>query len=113
MHGNSLATLLAAWLAMPCASAWSSEPSSLPRCEKDIKIIHQETGISRTHHPQSARIELEFTIDILGHVSDPVVVHSTQAHMNKEALATIVLWRYARPSHKCRHYAVITYRLVD
>lgn len=98
---------------MACASVSAGESQGLPRCEKSIKIIQAESVPLQMEHPPTGRVELEFTIDALGYVSDPVVVQSTERRLDKEALKSVVLWRYARPSSKCRHRASVTYEIKD
>jgi TonB family protein len=100
-------------VAMACASASATESHELPRCEKSIRIIHSELAPLKIEHPPTGRVELEFTIDALGYVSDPVVVQSTQPRLDREALRSVVLWRYAPPSGKCRHRTSVTYEIKD
>ena len=100
-------------VAMACASASAAESHELPRCEKSIRIIHSELAPLQMHHPPTGRFELEFTIDPLGQVSDPVVVQSTERRLDREALRSVVLWRYAPPSSKCRHRTSVTYEIKD
>jgi TonB family protein len=113
MRLNSSIVLLGLPVAMACARLWAAESQELPRCVQDLKIIHSELAPLQTEHPSEGRVELEFTIDALGYVSDPVVVQSTAPRLNREALRSIVLWRYVPPSSKCRHRTSITYQLKD
>jgi len=85
-------------VAIACARASATESQELPRCEKSIRILHSELAPLQMEHPPTGRVELEFTIDPLGHVSDPVVVRSTEPRLDREALRSVVLWRYAPPS---------------
>jgi TonB family protein len=95
------------------ASASAAESPELPRCENSIRILHSELAPLQIEHPPTGRVELEFTIDPSGHVSDPVVVQSTEPRLDREALRSVVLWRYARPSSKCRHRTSVTYEIKD
>ena len=113
MRLNSSTHLLVLAVAMFCASAGAAEPQELPRCEKSLKIIHTEPAPLQTEHPRTGRVELEVTIDALGYVSDPFVVQSTEPRMNKEALKSVVLWRFAPPNGKCRHRTSVTYEIKD
>ena len=113
MRLNSLIRVLMLTVAMACASASAAESHELPRCEKSIRIIRSELAPLQMHHPPTGRVELEFTIDPLGHVSDPVVVQSTERRLDREALRSVVLWRYAPPSSKCRHRTSVTYEIKD
>jgi TonB family protein len=113
MRLNSFIVLLGLPVAMVCARVGAAEPRDLPSCVKGIKIIQSEAAPLQTEHPLRGRVELEFTIDALGYVSDPVVVQSTAPRLNKEALKSIVLWRYVPSSSKCRHRASITYEIKD
>ena len=105
--------LLVLPVAMPCASVSAAGSHALPRCEKSIKIIHSELTPLQMEHPPTGRVELEFTIDALGYVSDPIVVLSTAPRLDREALRSVVLWRYAPPSSKCRHRTSVTYEMKD
>jgi TonB family protein len=113
MRLNSLILVLMLTVAMACASASAAESQELPRCEKSIRIIHTELAPLQMEHPPTGRVELEFTIDPLGHVSDPFVVQSTEPRLDREALRSVVLWRYAPPSSKCRHRTSVTYEIKD
>jgi TonB family protein len=113
MRLNSATHWLGLAVAMVCASVGAAEPQELPRCEKSIKFIHLEQAPVQTDHLPTGRVELEFTIDALGYVSDPVVLQSTAWRLNKEALKSAVLWRYAPPNSKCRHRTSITFELKD
>jgi TonB family protein len=113
MRLNSATHWLGLAVAMVCASVGAAEPQELPRCEKSIKFIHLEQAPVQTDHLSTGRVELEFTIDSLGYVSDPVVLQSTAPRLNKEALKSAVLWRYAPPNSKCRHRTSITFELKD
>jgi TonB family protein len=110
---SSVVLLLGLHVAMACSSVGAAELQDLPRCERSIKIIHTELAPLQTEHPGAGRVELEFTIDALGYVSDPAVVQSTVPRLNKEALKSVVLWRYVPPSSRCRHRTSITYELKD
>jgi len=109
MRLNSRITLLGFAVAMAGASVGAAELHGLPRCVNGIKVIHSELAPLEIHHPRRGRVDLEFTIDALGYVSDPVVVRSTAPRLDKEAMASVVLWRYEPPSSKCRHRASISY----
>jgi TonB family protein len=111
MRLNSSVLVPMLTLAMACASACAAESHELPRCEKSIRIIHSELAPLQIEHPPTGRVELEFTIDALGYVSDPVVVQSTKPRLNREALRSVVLWRYAPPSSKCRHRSSVTFEI--
>jgi TonB family protein len=113
MRLNSSAILLGFPVAMACACVGAAELHDLPSCVKGIKIIHSELAPLQIHHPPRGRVDLEFTIDALGYVSDPVVTQSTAPRLDKEAMASVVLWRYEAPSSKCRHRASITYEFKD
>jgi TonB family protein len=111
---NSSILLLVLPVAMACAGVNAAESHELPpRCEKSIKIIRSELAALQIEHPPTGRVELEFTIDALGYVSDPVVVQSTEPRLDKEALRSVVLWRYAPPSTKCRHRTSVTFEIKD
>lgn len=113
MRVNSSIILLGISVAMACSSAGAAELNDLPRCVNGIKIIHSELVPLQIHHPPRGRVDLEFTIDALGYVSDPVVMQSTAPRLDREALASVVLWRYEPPSSKCRHRASISYEFKD
>lgn len=98
---------------MFCASVGAAEPPDLPRCETSIMVLHTELAPLQTEHPRTGRVDLEVTIDALGHVSDPVVVQSSEPRMNREALRSVVLWRFAPPSSKCRHPISVEYEIRD
>jgi TonB family protein len=113
MRLNSSILLLALPVAMACTSVDAAESQELQRCEKSIKVINAELAPLQTHHPPEGRVELEFTIDASGYVSDPVVVKSTDPRLSKEALRSVALWRYVPPNNKCRHGTSITFQIKD
>ena len=113
MRLDSSILLLVLPVAMACAGVSAAESHELPRCEKSTKIIHSELAALQIEHPPTGRVELEVTIDALGYVSDPVVVQSTEPRLDREALRSVVLWRYAPPSTKCRHRTSVTYEIKD
>jgi TonB family protein len=113
MRLNSSTHLHVLPVAIFCASVGAAKPQVLPRCEKNIKIIHAEPAPLQTEHPPTGRVELEFTIDALGYVSDPTIVQSTEPRLNKEALKSVVLWRFAPPTSKCRHRTSVIYEIKD
>jgi TonB family protein len=113
MRLNSSILLLVLPVAMACAGVSAAESPELPRCEKSIKLIHSELAALQIEHPPTGRVELEFTIDALGYVSDPVVVQSTEPRLDREVLRSVVLWRYAPPSTKCRHRTSVAYEIKD
>jgi TonB family protein len=110
---NSAFVLFAVPVVMACANVTAAESYDLPPCAKDIRIMHFGQAPLEIHHPPAGRVDLEFTIDALGYVSDPVVMQSTAPRLNKAAMDSVVLWRYVPPSSKCRHRASITYRFTD
>lgn len=89
----------------------AAEADVLPRCAKGMKIIHAEPAPPETMHPATGRVVIEFTVDVLGYVSDPRVVESSNPRLDQEALRTVVLWRYIAPAARCRHETSITYQV--
>ena len=89
----------------------AAEADVLPRCAKGMKIIHAEPAPPETMHPATGRVVIEFTVDVLGYVSDPRVVESSSPRLDQEALRTVVLWRYTAPTARCRHETSITYEV--
>ena len=88
-------------VAIACARASATESQELPRCEKSIRILHSELAPLQMEHPPTGRVELEFTIDPLGHVSDPVVVRSTEPRLDREALRSVVLLALCAAKQAC------------
>jgi TonB family protein len=108
----SLVAVVAAAAAHP-GNAHAAEPKELPRCEKALKIIHVAPSQSEIMHRPAGRVVVEFNVDVLGYVSDPLVVESSNSRLNDEALKSVVLWRYAAPARECRHQISITYQSKD
>jgi len=113
MRLNSSVLLIGLSVAMLCPGLGATESQDLPRCERSIKIIHAELVPLQTEHLPTGRVELEFTIDELGYVSDPAVVQTADPRLDKEALESVVLWRYVPPNSKCRHRAWIVFEIKD
>ncbi len=84
------------------ASASAAESPELPRCENSIRILHSELAPLQIEHPPTGRVELEFTIDRLGNVSDPVVVQSTEPRLDREALRSYATSCVGRPGVSTR-----------
>lgn len=89
----------------------AAEADVLPRCTKGMKLIQAEPAPPEAAHPAAGRVVIEFTVDVLGYVSDPRVVESSNRRLDQEALRTVVLWRYTAPTARCRHETSITYEI--
>jgi TonB family protein len=105
-------------IAILCLLAVSSEccaegSAIVVRCNPIPKVIHVESVSndreSRVAH--QGRVVVAFTIEVSGHVRDPVIIESSDPWFNETSLQSVLLWRYDPPKKECSAQVPITYKL--
>ena len=95
------------------AGAWASDPPTLATCDQRMKIIVAEPAENDTLHMPEGRVLVEFTVDVLGYVSDPRIIESADKRLNELSLQSVLRWRFSPPPRTCRHRVSITHRIDD
>jgi TonB family protein len=85
----------------------------VPKCDVRTKLIHAESPEIEMEHMPEGRVLVEFTVDVLGYVSDPKVIESSDKRLNEPSMKAVLRWRFVPPPNACRHQAPITYRIED